>query len=53
MLVVSKDVAGYSAFLASYPDAKSEKNLNLDNQGYVKLIHFIDGKITKENLEIK
>lgn len=37
-----------------YPiDAKSEKNLNLDNQGYIKLIHFIDGKIRKEHLEIK
>jgi len=37
-----------------YPiDAKSDKNINLDNQGYIKLIHYIDGNITKEHLEIK
>ncbi len=36
-----------------YPiDAKSDKNLNLDNRGYIKLIHCVDGKIRKEHVEI-
>ena len=36
-----------------YPiDAKTDRNLNHDTRGYIKLINFTDGKISKDHIEI-
>ena len=37
-----------------YPiDAKTDKNLQLDTKGYIKLINYSDGLISKDHFEIK
>ena len=47
------EFSGCPSASIQYPiDAKTDRNLNLDTRGYVKLINFTNGEVSKDHIEI-